>query len=102
MGSIYFLYMSIDTPISSLDTLDQTPEITPEIQKNILSSFEELFHNKDFVAQLQDKIQTLDDPVQQKILKENLNHILRHDDDIGKVHNTTHARLDRLMDTIKA
>ena len=101
MGSIYFIYMS-EQLSSSQEVLESSLEINPERQKAILSSFEELFRNPDFVAKLQTKIQNLWDPVQEKILSANLNHILRHEDDIEKVHTQTHARLDRLMDTIQA
>lgn len=44
---------------SSQEVLESSLEINPERQKAILSSFEELFRNPDFVAKLQTKIQNL-------------------------------------------
>ena len=101
MGSIYFISMT-ETLSSSRENTEASLEINPEEQKAIISSFEELFQNPDFVTKLQAKIADLWDPVQEKILSSNLNHILRHESDIEKVHMTTHARLERLMDTIQA
>ena len=92
--------MSVNT-LSSAPTLTEGLEMTPEISKNVLSSFRSLIKDSDLVQKIEQTIANMDNGMSKQLMAAALRRVQHLNSSAEIVKENARERLQRLMTVVQ-